>query len=298
VTSTYNESPRLASWRRYYDLVAREIDLHIIVDNGSTPEHFREVRAAFPDSVVLRHPQNRGLIASLNSGFQYALDAGAECIGVWCNDFRLPEGVFRRLRDELEADPGLDGVMPVVLQGGTTDIVESLGAQLDTRRAALISNDTGAHWRPDWRGVRTVDMLHGGCHLLKRGVLEKIGLQDERLFMYADEIDFGWRAKRADLRFGVVLDALAWHEHVNAGGSTRPPMAAYLVSRNRMLIMRMHGRSGDLLRLAIRRNLTLIPAMVAYYRREGTVRHAWAHAAGLWHGIRGVTGPPPRSLFS
>jgi hypothetical protein len=296
VTVAFDEPKKLESWRRYYDAVADDIDLHIIVDDGSRPEYFRSVQAAFPASVVLQNPENRGLIASYNVGFRYALTAGAQYIGTLAPDFRVPEGTLSRLADELEADPTLDGVMPAVLRGGSTDTVESLGARLDTNQALLVPYESNRLWTPDWSGVRNVDTIHGGCHLMKRAVLETIGLQNERLFMYADEVDFGWRAKRAGLRFGVVLNALAWHEHVNTGGKTRPPMAPYLVSRNRMLVMRAHGQRGAFLRLAVRRNLTLIPAMVGYYRREGTARHAWAHALGLWHGILGIAGPPPARL--
>jgi hypothetical protein len=297
VTVAYNEPDKLGSWRKYYEAVRDEIDLHIIVDDGSATDYFKAVQAAFPESILLSNPVNRGLIASYNVGFQYALRVEAQYIGTFAPDFRLLPGTMRMLCRALDATPDIDGIMPVVLKSGTNEVIESLGARLDSRRAALVPYTKHARWNSDWTGIQPVDTMHGGCHLLRRTVLERIGLQNERMFMYADEVDFGWRAKQAGLKFGVLLNALAWHEHVNSGGATRPAMAAYLVSRNRMLVMRSYGSTASFLMLAAVRGLMLVPAMVGYYRREGTLRHAWAYALGLFHGILGVTGPPPKFLL-
>lgn len=298
VTVSFNEADKLAAWQGYYAVYAPEIALHIIVDDGSKTEYLNRVKAAFPSSIILTHKTNRGLIAGYNTGFRYALEAGATYIGTLGPDFRLLPNTIYEMCAALDADETLAGISPVTIKIGSSDEIESVGARLNVKKATLVPYDIAPRWLPTWAGVKIVDTMHGGFHLLRRATLEKIGLQDERLFMYGDEIDFGWRAKTAGLKFGVLLTQRAWHEHVNYGGKTRPPLAAYLVSRNRMLIMKRHGRPVDKLILLFGRLVTLLPAMLGYYRREGTLRHAWAYALGLWHGIWGATGRPPKSILS
>ena len=293
VTASFNEPNKLAAWQSYYAVYAQEIDLHIIVDDGSEVEYLRQVRAAFPHSLILTHTTNKGLIAAYSTGFRYALDAGAAYIGTVAPDFRLPPGVIRELCGALEADDGLSGIAPILIKPGTGDEIVSFGGRLDKRKATIYPYDVGPKWYVDWQGVMQVDTLPGGFHLLRREVLEQIGLQNEQLFMYCDEIDFGWRAQQAGLKFGILRSARVWHEHVSEGGRTRSALAPYLVSRNRMLIMNWYGHPRDKWILLAGRLATLVPAMLGYYRREGTLRHAWAYALGLWHGVLGVTGRPP-----
>jgi len=297
ITATYNEFSKLESWRRYYETIAKEIDLHIIVDDGSDAEYGSLLRKVFPNSVILRNPSNLGQIAAHNLGFKYALDKGAQYIGVLAPDFRLLPGKVRALYEALEVDTTLSGIAPVLIKPGTEDEIESFGGRLDKRRVTLYSYDVGPRWRPDWQGVALVDTLPGGFHLLQRTVLEQIGLQNEQLFMYCDEIDFGWRAQQAELKLGILRSARAWHEHVSEGGRSRSALAPYLVSRNRTLIMNWCGHPRDKWILLAGRLATLVPAMLGYYRREGTIWHACAYALGLWHGVLGVTGRPPPSVW-
>jgi hypothetical protein len=284
----------LEAWQRYYEFIAREIDLHIIVDNGSELAYFNSVKGAFPESVILRNPIYRGHIAANNLGFAYALNAGAQYIGVLCPDFRLPPGTIARLCEHLDADSTLAGIASVVIKANSQDEVEYAGCMLDTHKVTVVPANASEHrWLPSWDGIALVDTMHGGFHLLRRSTLEKIGLQDERLFMYCDEMDFCWRAKNAGLKFAVLRSVCVWHEHARYRRKTPPTYAAYLTSRNRMLIMNRYGRLPDKLYFILGRLVKLLPGMLNHYRQEGTIWHSLAYALGLWHGILGVTGQPP-----
>lgn len=297
ITATYNEEAQLSTWQAYYAAIADEIDLHIVVDDGSVATQHAQLKAAFPHSVMLRNPVNQGQIVSNNRGFNYALAAGARYIGVVVPDFRIPPDTLRQLCAALDADHTLSGISAVLIKPGSLNEVESFGGQLNKRKATLVSYNVGSTWQADWDGIALVDTLPGGFHILRREALERVGLQNEQLFMYCDETDFGWRAEQAGLKFGILRSSRVWHEHVSKGGKTRSAMAPYLVSRNRMLVMRMYGRRLDQLILIIGRLITLVPAMVDLYRREGTSRHALAYAWGLWHGILGRNGRPPQAML-
>ncbi len=291
VTPSFNEPHKLAAWVENYQSYRGEIDLHIIVDDNSLPEYQDQVRKNFPDSKIIFHSENRGLITAINSGFRFALKEGYDYIVILLPDMKVAPDCLASLRSALENDPKLGLVCPVIIQGKTRDIIEEAGGFFDPYRANAIKLDVGKRWQEGFQGIREVSFISGGLHMLKASLLREIGLQDERLFMYGDELDFDWRVRKAGFKGGVVLNARAWHEHDYSKGS-RPPWTIYLWSRNRMLVMRWHGSRIRLLGLVLGRLVTLIPSLVNWKRKESW-GHAKAHLAGFIDGVLGKVGPPP-----
>ena len=44
------------------------------------------------------------------------------------------------------------------------------------------------------RGVKVGENCHGTCLFTSKDVIDKVGLLDEFLFLYHDDLDLGWRA--------------------------------------------------------------------------------------------------------
>ncbi len=60
------------------------------------------------------------------------------------------------------------------------------------------------------------EFLVGSALLLRRAALEQVGCFDERFFLYAEEVDWQWRAQRAGWSASLCSDAVAYHQ----GGGT------------------------------------------------------------------------------
>jgi GT2 family glycosyltransferase len=97
------------------------------------------------------------------------------------------------------------------------------------------------------RGVDEVD--HGqydteeetpfvtGCSMMIRSsVFDRIGILDDRYYLYLEDLDFCLRAKKAGFTLRYVPSSVLWH--VNAGSSARPgnPLQQYYQTRNRLLL--------------------------------------------------------------
>lgn len=63
-----------------------------------------------------------------------------------------------------------------------------------------------------------VDALVGAAMFIPKTIIERVGLFDERFFMYFEDLDFCRRVKRASLKVYYLPKALVYHEH---GGATR-----------------------------------------------------------------------------
>jgi GT2 family glycosyltransferase len=63
----------------------------------------------------------------------------------------------------------------------------------------------------DYRSARQVDWLCGAFFLIRREVIDRIGLLDEQFFMYTEEVDYCLRAREAGFATWFFPDAEITH---------------------------------------------------------------------------------------
>ena len=83
--------------------------------------------------------------------------------------------------------------------------------------------------------VETIDYASGCCMLIKRSVLEKVGLFDDRYFLYYEDADFSERVKRKGSEILFCPKAVLWHKNAESAGGSGSDLQDYYISRNRLL---------------------------------------------------------------
>ena len=53
ITVTYNDSYKFKEWCQWYEEYKSEIDLHIVVDNGSEKDYLNMVKDYFTNSIII-----------------------------------------------------------------------------------------------------------------------------------------------------------------------------------------------------------------------------------------------------
>jgi GT2 family glycosyltransferase len=67
--------------------------------------------------------------------------------------------------------------------------------------------------------TKEVDYLTGCCMLVKREVIETVGMLDEKYHMYGEDVDWCVRASRAGYELLYIPSSLVWHKlSVSTGG--------------------------------------------------------------------------------
>jgi len=74
--------------------------------------------------------------------------------------------------------------------------------------------------RWDYANVRDVDWILGSCLMVRREVFDKIGLLDERFFMYTEDMELCYRAQKAGFRITYIPDAQILH-YQNVSGQQK-----------------------------------------------------------------------------
>ena len=83
-----------------------------------------------------------------------------------------------------------------------------------------------------------IEYVGGSCLLVKREVIEKIGLLDENYFMYWEDVDWCFNGREAGYKSIYSPKSKIWHKY---GTSSQNYFKTYYHNRNRIYFMRKHS---------------------------------------------------------
>jgi GT2 family glycosyltransferase len=173
----------------------------IVVDNGSRDGSAAAVSSRYPDVVVIDPGENLGFAEGANVG---ALEARGGLLLFLNPDIRLPPGAVRTLTQNL-VEPGVGVVGPQLRVAGGASVEH--GATVDVMGSPVSLEAPGQ------------PLYVPGCALMTRAALFKeLGGFDGRLFMFAEDVDYCWRALLRGFDVRVADNEPVWHE----GGAAAP----------------------------------------------------------------------------
>jgi GT2 family glycosyltransferase len=261
----------------------------IVVDNGSTELSVQRLRGdgAFQ---LLTNPTNLGYAGGVNVGIEAALARGADYVWLLNSDATTRPDVLSRLVAAAEADQRIGLVSPVFFDPDRPDTAEFRLARFDaTTRTATQTADlsTAMAWQRDFPDQL---VLLGTALLIRRRLIETIGVLDAGFFAYVEDVDYCLRAHAAGFRTVAVPEAVVFHtfkQPVESPASV-PAYLHYFMTRNYLLLWRK--LPGPVLR----RKATvwfLRQRLLQISRMPDVTGAVDAVLVGLWDGIRGVGGP-------
>ena len=227
----------------------------LVVDNGSEDGSVDYLERERVPHIAL--PENAGFAAAVNLGARRASAAAVFALNA---DTVLEPGCVEALRRALDADPGLGGVQPRILQlegeAGDPDApsarLYSAGMALTRDGRAYEARAGEAQGRVE-TAAREVFGVCGAACLLRRELFDDLGGYDESYLSFCEDVDLNVRARIAGWRFAYVPEAVVWHLG-NASwqaGFERPSAEnARLVARNRLATQVKFVPAGAIPRIA------------------------------------------------
>lgn len=227
-------------------LLLRYDNAHVIIsDNGSRQESLETIKAwsrehtgqlgrsGIASLEILENGRNLGFTGGNTVGIERAMANGADYVLFLNNDTIVLPDFLSRMVAAAEADPKV-GVTGCKIYGGTpsarTPEIWSLGGY-SFKRGMPINIGGGQLDNPKWTGIRAQPMINGCCMLIKRGVIETVGVQDDRLFFGMDDVEYSLRASRKGWKNIVVYDAAIYHVG-SQGVAPRSGLQVYYNFRN------------------------------------------------------------------
>jgi N-acetylglucosaminyl-diphospho-decaprenol L-rhamnosyltransferase len=253
----------------------------VVVDNGSSDNSLPD-RA--DDLVLLRNADNLG--------FARACNQGARALGQ-CDAFLFLNPDTRLFKDALwKPLAALDLTPDVGIIGIALEDEFGLQARSCARFPAISHFAVQAfgldrmcpslgHTMKEWdhKETRRVDQVIGAFFLIRGHLFEQLDGFDERFFVYFEEVDLAWRARKAGWSSLYLAEARAFHK----GGGTSDQVKAqrlFYSLRSRLAYFDKHGNVGT--RIGIR-FITwglepLSRALLLLVRRRGSELTALAQA--------------------
>lgn len=257
----------------------------VVVDNASTDGSPEKIGQEFPEVGLIRNQENLGYTGGNNTGIEHAMSHGADYVWLLNSDTVIAPYCLDHLvkRAEERATAGL--FSPVVYY-----VEQPKRIQFAEEHVSLsnMEKSSGGYWeiKP---GEKVVDLLPGTAILIKRAVIEKIGLLQDELFAYWEDTDYCIRAAKAGFENVVVESAAVYHKHQLRAedGSWKSPHFYYYMLRNKILLGRYHFE-GKWERYRYFLHCILKAADIIGNMKPEYTRF---YLNGLWHGLNGVTGP-------
>jgi|GEM_PF-898268 len=198
----------------------------IVVDNDSGDDGAGRIKAAYPQVRVLQMTRNVGFGAGNNAGLSVAR---GKYLLLLNPDTEMPEGVLRTVCDRLAADPqiGVIGVSQDVGGGriatsalrGVTPIHYLVKAFLPASVIARTFPRYNSRYQErDPQDEFECEAVVGFFMAMRREVVEAVGGLDPRIFMYAEELEFCHRLRRAGYKVLYMGGLSVVHHH---GATTR-----------------------------------------------------------------------------
>lgn len=274
----------------------------IIMDNGSSENHFRELADLAENSryklTLIKSPVNLGFDEGQNVAIDYALDdAPADHVFVLNNDLeadpRFIDELLKALEEKSSEFSRIGSIGPAVYQaeeGTHTSIIQSYGAHFPKnamlKTTVIRKGQNGEAIAPE---IVKVDYVVGPAVLFSSQALRLIGSYDPRFFAYGEELDMGIRLEEAGFASFVTNRAKIWHEGGRSSAGALRPFIYQQNIRNDFLLLRKHAAVRDI-RSLIRLVLTIVNQLLQSFKegwRTNNPEHFIAPLRGLKMGLLG-----------
>ncbi len=255
----------------------------VVVDNGSSDDSVERIRCSGGGNLTLLEAgENLGFTGGNNLGVQYALDHGADYVWVLNNDTIVLPGALETLVQAAETDAQIGMVSPKILFHPEHQLVWFGGADYD--KWFLIGRCLGYGQKDVGQFDREQDIPWAtGCALLiRREVLETVGLLNNDYFSNGEDLDYSLNAITHGYRIRYTPSSVIWHKEAVAFGGRDAPRYAYYQTRN---LLFLHSRwAGSWHRLLI----SQIYALLYFVKRafQFIWNGKWRSLIGLGYGIR------------
>ena len=233
----------------------------VLVDNGSKDNSVELFKARYSSNSKIRlltSSNNLGFTGGNNLAIRHIMGesmqsatppqspsyegGGAEDVDYFLllnNDTVVKPDFLTQLINVAKANDEIGIVGPKIYKFGSNDTLFCAGTKTIPSLGQPFLRGNGERDDGRYDKVEAVDYISGTALMIKKEVIERIGLLDERFFAYFEDWDWCIRARTLGYKSVYVPDAVIWHKGSATIGFKSPPYYYYM-TRNRILFARKH----------------------------------------------------------
>lgn len=206
----------------------------IIADNGSTDGSLQAISFLYPNVTVIDNKKNLGFAEGNNRAISYALDRGFGALLLLNNDTVVDPLLLKAFMATLQEHPKAILGAKVYLYS-QKETFDHFGGCWNLYKGQF---DLVGHRKQEdhssWETPFEIDYVCGCALFARAEAFREIGMLDARFFLFWEESDFCFRAKKLGYTILVSPQAKIWHK-VSASFIGGKAHTTYFWWRNRFL---------------------------------------------------------------
>ena len=215
----------------------------IVVDNASTQDEATELEKRYPLIIVIRSDKNLGFAGGNILGIQAA---HGKYLFFLNNDTLLPQpSSLSLLINRLASSDQIGMVCPKIRFTWGEQPIQYAGytplSKITLRNKAI---GFGEEDNGQYDVAHPTPYAHGAAMMVKREVIEKVGLMPECYFLYYEELDWSMMIRRAGYEIWYDPSCTIFHKESQTTGQ-QSPLKTYYISRNRLLFAQRNINGGE-----------------------------------------------------
>ncbi len=196
----------------------------VVVDNASSDGSAEAIRSTFDGPlltgrmVLIQNERNLGFAGGNNVGIDHAVKHGADYVLLLNNDTTVDKRLLSELIIKAQADPSIGIAGPKIYYHQPPDMIWFAGGEIKlhkglSRHIGIRQKDAGQYGE-----MRDCDYITGCAMLIRKSVIERVGLLDTAYRMYSEDADYCMRARQAGFRMAYIPSGKVWHRISAATG--------------------------------------------------------------------------------
>ncbi len=258
----------------------------LVVDNGSSDGTLSATAQEFPEAETIANAENLGFGGGFNVGICSALERGAAFVLIINNDTHVAPDMLDALMVHSQRE-NVGMLAPKIYYADEPTRIWSVGGNCHPWTYEMTDKGDDEVDRGQWEEVLERDYLVGCAILMRRSMLETVGMFDEDFYpIYYEDVDLCLRTRRAGYKLLLVPAAKMWHEVSASAGGSDSPRERYLMARHSIRFFRKYVRGWRWLVVAPYRAGSAVKtvARLLWRRRYNA---ATSYLRGLYDGLRG-----------
>ena len=246
------------------------------------------------DLICITLAEDTGYPKGNNIGAEKAINDGFEYLFIINNDIELDVKCIDELLKLIFAEDKAAVVAPIIYYWNkekTSNKIQTFGVRVNfyTQRKRLLAAGLFLE-STSLPEIMRVDYVSGAALLIRSDIVKEYGLFDDSLFMYNDEIDLGYRLKKAGYYYYVTQHAKMWHNHDWTKKNIKGyKFMYYYMMRNRFLYYRKY-RLHLFLLFDLFSQLFLFPFKIKMFINIGSFSIIKYYYLGIFRGVIGEKG--------
>jgi rhamnosyltransferase len=258
-----------------------QVDLLIVVDNGSNDEELAQLRLASmgPGFKLIENGDNLGIATALNLGIREAQKSCCRWVALFDQDSVVTSGFINTMIAEFQTYSEQRRILQIVPR--------------------YLDPVTGSERTVSTFGDGGVFLTITSGSLFSMEAFEKCGFFQEDLFIYCVDDDYSLRIRKNGFFIGVSKNAVLLHQSghptsrkllgMTLTTKNYRPEVRYYYARNKVWILRFYGKTFPRLIVPTLREFVTIPFKIAFMEDESWQKIR-LFIRGLADGVAGRTG--------